>query len=59
VDGAKVLSEVKLYLVDFFNFYLQENTPEYIHSNRKLSHLIFNFRKGIQYKKATSSASTD
>lgn len=56
-DGAEVLSNVKLYLVDFFNFYLQENTPEYIHSDKKLSHLVFNFRKGIQFKKATSSAS--
>lgn len=59
VDGAKVLGDLKLYLVDFFNFYLQEDTPEYIHSDRKLSHLIYNFRKGRQFKKASSRALND
>lgn len=59
INGAKVLNNVKLYLLDFFNFYLKDAGPEYIHSDRQLSHLKFNFRKGIQFKKSSSSASNN
>lgn len=57
INGEVILNSTKIYILDFFNYYLKETGPEYIHSDRQLSHLIFSFRKGLQSKKATSSAS--
>lgn len=57
VDGAMVLRNLNNYLLDFFNYYLNEAEPVFILNNGQLSNLIYNFREGIQYKKASGSAS--
>jgi hypothetical protein len=59
VCGEDVLSNVQVYILDFFDFYLKKTGPNYIHSNRQQSHLEFIFRKGNQYERASSRALND
>lgn len=56
VNGEEVLSEMLKYLVDFFDFYVKNADPDVIHTDRQLSHLIFSFKKGVQFEKYTTSS---